>query len=363
MELHPLRVAEVAPVTDDSVAITFDVPDELRDAYDFAHGQHLVLVREAGGEELRRTYSICAPAGSGTLRVAVKRLEGGAFSSWAHSDLRAGDVLDVMTPGGRFTTALDPAHRRRYAAIAAGSGITPILSIAATILEREPDSEVALAYGNRTSGSIMFLEELEDLKDRHPQRFQLFHVLSREPQPAELLSGRLDRERLARFFDTLLLPDEVDEWFLCGPLELIEGARALLRERGVPGERIHREVFHADRPAPAARAAAARAAAAGDGRAQTEGAATVTAVLGGRASTLSVPRAGETILDALLAVRSDAPYACKGGVCGTCRCRVVAGETRMDLSYALEEAEIDSGFVLACQAHPVSDTVTVDFDQ
>lgn len=351
MKLHTLKVAEVEPVTHDSVAITFAVPSELRDEFDFAHGQHLVVERDG----LRRTYSICAPAGSGVLRVAVKRLPGGAFSTWAHEQLRPGDELAVMPPAGRFTTPLDPAQRKRYAGIAAGSGITPILSIVATILESEPHSQVALAYGNRTSGSIMFLEELEDLKDRHPERFELFHVLSREPQPVELLSGRLDRERLSRFFDTLLPVDDIDEWFLCGPLELIEGARELLRERGVPANRIHREVFHADdAPAPLPRPV--------DDGALPQEAATVTVLLDGRASTVAVAPDREPILEAVLRVRHDAPYACKGGVCGTCRAKVVEGEVRMDRSYALEESEQEDGFVLACQAHPLTDRVTLDFD-
>jgi ring-1,2-phenylacetyl-CoA epoxidase subunit PaaE len=352
VRLHTLQVSEVESVTDDSVAITFDVPAELRDDFDFAHGQHLVLARD----RLRRTYSICSPAGSGRLRVAVKRLPGGEFSSWAHSDLRPGDRLDVMTPGGSFTTPLDPANRKRYAAIAAGSGITPILSIIATILEREPRSEVALLYGNRTSRSIMFLEELEDLKDRHPERVELFHVLSREPQAVELLSGRLDRERLARFFDSLLPMDEVDEWFLCGPLEMIESARDLLLERGVAKQRIHREVFHVEgEPVRAARPA--------DDPGRAEEAATVTVRLDGRESAIAVHPSGETVLDALVRVRGDAPYACKGGVCGTCRARVVQGSVRMDRCYALEDAEVDAGIVLTCQAHPTSPSVTLDFDR
>jgi ring-1,2-phenylacetyl-CoA epoxidase subunit PaaE len=355
MGLHTLRVAAVEPVTDDSVAITFHLPEELRDAFDYAPGQHLVLVRRPeGAEELRRTYSICAPAGSGVLRVAVKRLPGGAFSTWANGELRPGDELEVMTPGGRFTVALDPAQCKRYTAIAAGSGITPVLSLVSSILAVEPSSEVALVYGNRTSGSVMFLEELEDLKDRHADRFELLHVLSREPQPAELLSGRLDRERLERLFATLLPVDEVDEWFLCGPLELIETTRALLRERGVPAGRIHREVFHAeDSPPPRPQSGASAA---------EPATATATAWLDGRATTFPVA-AGQTVLDALLQVRSDAPYACKGGVCGTCRAVVTEGETRMDRAYALEEAELDAGFVLACQARPCSERVVLDFDR
>lgn len=355
--MHTLRVAAVEPVTDESVAITFEVPEELRAAYDYAPGQHLVIVRRgdaAGGEELRRTYSICAPAGSGVLRVAVKRLEGGAFSTWANGELKPGEELEVMTPGGRFTVPLDPAQRKRYAAIAAGSGITPVLSLISTILAVEPASEVALVYGNRTSGSVMFLEELEDLKDAHPERFELLHVLSREPQPSELLSGRLDRERLARLFETLLPAGEVDEWLLCGPLELIETARALLREHGVPAERIHREVFHADdAPPPAPRPGE---------QAAEPSSATATALLGGRATAFPVA-AGQTVLDALLHVRGDAPYACKGGVCGTCRALVTEGEVRMDRTYALEDAELEAGFVLTCQAHPVSEQVALDFDR
>jgi ring-1,2-phenylacetyl-CoA epoxidase subunit PaaE len=355
--MHTLRVAAVEPVTDDSVAITFHVPDELRDAFDYAPGQHLVIVRRgdvADGEELRRTYSICAPAGSGVLRVAVKKLAGGAFSTWANGELKPGEELEVMTPGGRFTVPLDPARRKRYAAIAAGSGITPVLSLIATILAVEPESEVALVYGNRTSGSVMFLEELEDLKDAHPERFELLHVLSREPQPSELLSGRLDRERLTRLFETLLPAGEVDEWFLCGPLELIENARELLREHGVPAPRIHREVFHADdAPPPAPRPGE---------RAAEPSTATATAQLGGRSTAFPVA-AGQTVLDALLKVRGDAPYACKGGVCGTCRALVTEGEVRMDHTYALEEAELEAGFVLTCQAHPVTEQVALDFDR
>lgn len=352
MKLHNLRVADVEPLTDDSVAITFEVPPVLRDDFEFAHGQHVVLARNG----LRRTYSICSPAGSGTLRVAVKRLPDGAFSSWAHSELRPGDELDVMTPGGSFTTPLDPAHRKRYVAIAAGSGITPVLSIVSTVLEREPESQVVLVYGNRTSQSIMFLEELEDLKDRYPERFELFHVLSREPQLVDLLSGRLDRERLARFLDTVLAVDDVDEWFLCGPLELIESARALLLARGVAKERIHREVFHVD-------GEPVRAGRPGIDPALAEEATSVTVLLDGRESTIAVQPNGQSVLDALVQVRSDAPYACKGGVCGTCRARVTDGAVHMDRCYALEDVEVQKGFVLTCQAHPTTNRVSLDFDQ
>jgi ring-1,2-phenylacetyl-CoA epoxidase subunit PaaE len=354
---HPLAVAAVERLTDDAVAISFDVPPELAGDYRFAHGQHLVIVRgEEGGDELRRTYSICSPAtAGGGLRVAVKRLDGGAFSTWAHEALRPGDVLDVMTPGGRFTTALDPAVARHYLLIGAGSGITPLLSIASTVLEVEPDSRVTLLYGNRTSGSIMFLEELEDLKDRWGERFVLHHVLSREPREVELLSGRLDGAKVGAFLDLLIPPEDVDECFLCGPFELVEAAHATLLERGVAAERVHRELFHVEGAPPPTRPLGGDAAVAAER--------SVTVVLDGRATTFALSADGEPVLDALLSVRGDAPYACKGGVCGTCRARCTEGTVTMDHSYALEPGEIEAGYVLACQAHPASERVVLDFDQ
>lgn len=351
---HSLAVAAVDRVTDDAVAITFDVPEELAGAYRFAHGQHLVVVRREGGEEQRRTYSICAPAIDGaSLRVAVKRLEGGAFSTWAHESLRPGDRLDVMTPGGRFTTPLDPAHAKHYLLVGAGSGITPLLSIATTVLETEPGSRVTLLYGNRGTASIMFLEELEDLKDRHGARLVLHHILSREPRDVELLSGRLDGEKVGAFLDRLIPADGVDECFLCGPFELVEGARAALLERGVAQERVHRELFHVEATPPERKAAAGVPAAERS----------VTVILDGRATTFELSAAAEPVLDALLRVRGDAPYACKGGVCGTCRARCTEGAVTMDHTYALEPGEVEAGYVLACQAHPASERVVLDFDQ
>jgi ring-1,2-phenylacetyl-CoA epoxidase subunit PaaE len=351
--LHALRVAGVEPLTDDSVAITFDVPEELLAVFAFAPGQHVAIVRAAGGDEVRRSYSICSPAG-GPLRVAVKRLPDGRFSAYAHDELRAGDVLDVLPPAGRFTTTLDAGHAKHYAAIAAGSGITPVISILHSVLKAEPESRCSLIYGNRTTRSIMFLEELEDLKNRYPTRFQRFHVLSREPQESELAEGRIDPDKLERFLDNLIPEDTVDAWFLCGPFGMVEDARALLRGRGVPSGSIHRELFHAEDAAPSA------APPPPDG-APAQGAA-VTIVLDGRRTELTVPRDGQPILDAALAVRPDAPYACKGGVCGTCRCRVVEGVVRMDHAYALEDDEVEAGLRLACQSHPVSDRIVLDFD-
>ena len=264
-----------------------------------------------------------------------------------------------MTPSGRFTVPLAPGQTKHYCAIAAGSGITPILSILTTALEVEPGSQVTLVYGNRTSRSVMFLEELEDLKDRHLGRFQLLHVLSREQQEAELLNGRIDGAKLKVLLDTLIPPDDVDEWFLCGPEEMIETARAALLERGVDPGRIHRELFHVG---PSPRRSAAEAHGGQPGAEATGEAADVSILLDGRTSTFPLAAGGQSILDATLAVRADAPYACKNGMCGTCRAKVVEGTVAMDHNYALEDDELAAGFVLACQAHPRSDRVTLDFD-
>ncbi|HEU4598307.1 MAG TPA: 1,2-phenylacetyl-CoA epoxidase subunit PaaE [Solirubrobacterales bacterium] len=352
---HPLRVSEVERLTDDSVAVTLAIPAELREAFRHTPGQHVAVRRTgANGEEIRRTYSICAPAGSGQVRIAVKRLPGGAFSTWANEGLRPGEKLAVSPPVGTFTLPLGPGRSRRLVAISAGSGITPVVSLAATVLEREPESQFALIYGNRTSATTMFLEELQDLKDRYPERFELFSVFSREPQAVELFSGRLDRERLERLLDAFFPVDEVDQWLLCGPLGLIENARGLLVARGVDPDRVHREIFFAAAPTVAAAVAESDAG---------EDVASVRIRLDGREATLPVARGGAPILDTVLRSRADAPYACRGGVCGTCRARVLEGEVRMDAQYALEPGEVERGYVLACQAHPVSKRVFLDFDQ
>jgi ring-1,2-phenylacetyl-CoA epoxidase subunit PaaE len=353
-QLHALRVAEVETLTDDAVALTFDVPEELEEVFRFTPGQHVALVRRDHADAVRRNYSVCSPVG-GSLRVAVKLLPEGVFSSYVHSGLHLGDELDVLPPAGHFTVRLDPTRSRSCAAIAAGSGITPVLSILASVLAFEPHSTCTLIYGNRTTGSIMFVEELEDLKDRYPERFQMIHVLSREAQPVPLAEGRIDERKLELLLHTLLPPDGIDEWFVCGPYSMVETVRATLRGRGVAAASIHTELFHTSDPVVVERPQL-------EDPAALEGAPAVTLVLHGRRTDLRVPREGRSILDAALAVRPDAPYACKGGVCGTCRCRLVEGEVRMDHAYALEEDEVGAGIRLACQSHPVSDTVMLDFD-
>ncbi|WP_328502384.1 2Fe-2S iron-sulfur cluster-binding protein [Streptomyces sp. NBC_00457] len=348
---HTLPVAAVDRLTDDSVTLTLTVPPELQEEYRHSPGQHLALRRRADGTEIRRTYSICSPApgpeGPRTLRVGVRLVEGGAFSTYALKEINVGDELEVMTPAGRFT--LEPAPGL-YAAIVGGSGITPVLSIVSTLLAREPAARFCLIRSDRTSASTMFLEDVADLKDRYPERLQLVTVLSREEQQAGLPSGRLDQDRLTGLLPALLPVDDVAGWFLCGPYGLVQGAERALRGLGVARSRIHEEIFHVDPlttlatqvPAPAHSA--------------------VTARLDGRGGTWPV-QDGESLLETVLRNRPDAPYACKGGVCGTCRAFLVSGEVRMDRNFALEPEETESGYVLACQSHPVTEKVELDFDR
>lgn len=344
---HPLAVAEVERLTEDAAAVTFAVPPELRDVFDFAPGQALLLRRTIDGVEHRRHYSICAPAGA-PLRIGVREVPGGMFSQWLVHAVRPGDVVEVAPPTGSFRA--DPAAGGRHLCIAAGSGITPMLSIATSVLAT-PGSRVTLLYGNRTTSTVMFAEELADLKDVHPARFELVHVLSREPRDVELFTGRLDADRLRRLLTTVV-PLDVDHVWLCGPFGLLVDARAVLAELGVPPDRVHVELFYVDEPPPPVHHA----------ERVVEGVTSeVTVALEGRRTTTAVPR-DRRILDAVQEVRSDLPFACKGGVCGTCRARVVEGEVEMVRNYALEPDEVEQGFVLTCQSLPVSDCVTVDFD-
>ncbi|KQW53436.1 phenylacetic acid degradation protein [Nocardioides sp. Root1257] len=347
---HALRVAAIDELTDDAVALTFEVPPDLADEFVYTPGQHLNI---RGGDDVRRSYSICTAPSSGRLRIGVKRLPGGAFSEGVLSTLSVGDTLDVMTPAGRFTTALDPAASRHCVVVAAGSGITPVLSIVTAVLETEPSSSVTLVYANRTHRTVMFLDEVHDLKDRFPDRLQIVHVLSREASDVELLSGRLDGERL-RAIATALLPDAASaQWFLCGPQQMLVDLRAAVADLGVPDAQVHSELFHAD-PVPRAPLA--------DLAGSVDGAAHVTVRLGGRSSSFDLRPDGDPVLDAAVAVRSDLPFACKGGVCGTCRARLVTGTVAMDANYALEPDEIERGYVLTCQAHPTSEEVVLDYD-
>lgn len=341
-----LEVARVERLTDDAVAVTFAVPPDLADAFAFEAGQSLTLRRTVDGVEHRRSYSICAPVGAAP-RIGVRAIPDGLFSRWLVDDVAPGDTVDVLPPTGRWR--VEPGGR--HLCIGAGSGITPLLSVAATVLSG-PAAEVSLLYGNRTSGSVMFAEELADLKDRHGPRLSVVHVLSREPRDVELFSGRIDADRLRRLLATVAPLDGIDHVWVCGPYAMVVAARAVLAEAGVPPERVHVELFHVDEPPP--EVVRAEAAPSGDAR-------EVTAVLDGRAVTTAVDSAA-TLLDGLQTVRADLPFACKGGVCGTCRALVREGEVEMRRDYALEPAEIAAGYVLTCQSRPVSERVVVDFD-
>jgi ring-1,2-phenylacetyl-CoA epoxidase subunit PaaE len=345
---HPLTVAAVERLTDDSVAVTFNVPDDLRAAYDFRAGQSLTLRRVIDGQEERRSYSICAPAGA-PPRVGVRQIPDGLFSTWLAHEVRVGDTIEVQTPAGSFCA--DPAVAGRHLGIAAGSGITPMLSIASSVLAN-PDSQMTLLYGNRTTRSVMFAEELADLKNRYGARLDLVHVLSREPRDVELFSGRLDADRLRRLLTTLVPLQGLDHVWLCGPFGLIADARTVLDELGIAKEKVHYELFYVDVPPPALHRQAAFIE--GDVSA-------VTIVLDGRTTIAPMSKA-QTILGGAVATRADLPFACRGGVCGTCRARLTDGEVDLRRNYALDDDEIARGFILTCQSYPVTDAVTVDFD-
>jgi ring-1,2-phenylacetyl-CoA epoxidase subunit PaaE len=352
VEFHPLRVLEVSPLTDESVTVTFDVPEELIPTFEYLPGSHVTMRARIDGEDVRRSYSICSNANDGKLRVGVKRLPGGVFSNWAIERLKAGDTIEVMPPVGEFTILPDPGYAGHRVAIAAGSGITPVLSLISTTLESEPGSSWTLIYGNRTANSVMFLEELEGLKDRHADRFQLLHVLSREGSDLPLLSGRIDDVKIRLVHDRLLGGREVDDWYLCGPYELVMAARATLADLGVDADRIHDELFFAG---PLDQASLPPEPPPG------EGSVDLTVILDGRAVQTRMD-AGTSILDAALRVRSELPFSCKGGMCATCKGRIEEGEVRMDKNYALVDTELEAGYVLTCQSHPVTDRVVVRYD-
>ena len=346
-DFAPLRVAAVDRLCPDAVAVTFEVPPALADRYAFRPGQSLTVRRIVDGQDERRSYSICAPLGA-ALRIGVREIPGGTFSRWLVRDVRPGDQLDVSPPSGTFTPQLDAAAE--HVLIAAGSGITPLLSIASSVLQR-PRARVTLVYGNRRSDSVMFADEVADLKDAYHTRMQLAHVLSREPQEVALFTGRLDAPKLRELLPALCRPDDVDHWWLCGPYGMVVDAIDVLRELGVPNSRVHRELFYVeDTPPPPVR----------HEEPPVEGSA-VTVILDGRRTTTTVPR-DTAILDGAARARPDVPFACKGGVCGTCRARLVSGEVAMRRNFALEQAELDAGFVLTCQSRPVSEAVTVDYD-
>lgn len=362
---HPLRVAAVRPLTDDAIEVTFAVPEEVRDEFDYLAGQHVALRATLDGREVRRSYSLCraVDAGGGgdgprTISIAIKRDSGGRFSTWAQTGLKVGDRLEVMNPQGSFTSTLADLDGAHVAGIAAGSGITPLMALAATVLGRSETSRFTLVYTNRSSLDVMFLDDLSDLKDRYPTRLALHHVLSREQRTAPLLSGRLDEPRLRRILDQLVMPDTVDEWFLCGPLPLVQLCRDTLDDLGVDSAHVRYELFTpADGPRDEPGAGAPVTIA------EDEPVTRIEFTLDGQSQSVDSPVAArESILTAALRVRPDVPFACAGGVCGTCRARLLQGSVTMTENYALEPDELERGYVLTCQSHPTTDAVVVDYD-
>jgi ring-1,2-phenylacetyl-CoA epoxidase subunit PaaE len=350
---HRLTVDDLRRESADAVSMTFAIPKELADDYRFAPGQYLTLRTTLDGEEVRRSYSICSGPDDGELRIAVKRVDGGAFSSWAAEELRRGDTLEVMTPTGRFGVAVTPDAARIHVGFAAGSGITPVLSIAKGVLAREPNSRFFLFYGNRTTAGMLFREALEELKDRFIDRFSVFHVISGEEQDIPILHGRLDGEKVRVLLRALVPASTVDHVFVCGPTGMSEEIEATCRDLGIAEERIHVERFVSGlggKPRPKAVVAAS-----------APPKAFASLIIDGKRREVPVAD-GEAILDAALRGGVDLPFACKGGMCSTCRAKLVEGKAEMEVNYSLEPWELKAGFILTCQARPTTDKVVVDYD-
>ncbi len=348
---HRLRVAEVRRETPDCVSLTFELPPDVADDYRYTQGQHLTLRTTLDGEELRRSYSLCSGCDDNELRVAVKKVAGGRFSIWANDELKPGDAIDVMTPEGRFFTPLDDSHQKHYVAFAAGSGITPVLSLIRTTLVREPRSRFTLVYGNRRQSSVMFHETLEDLKDRYLTRFVLFNVFSREEQEIELFNGRLDAAKVRAFLHTLVPVDSIDEAFVCGPASMIDEVERALIDAGVPPTHVHVERFGVPGEATALPIDDAEAAQAKIGL-----------IIDGVKREIDFHRGQHSILDAGRAAGLDLPYSCKGGMCSTCRGKLLEGQVKMAKNYALEPHEVAAGFVLTCQSYPLTERVVISYD-
>ncbi len=369
IHFHPLTIKEIRSETPDCVSISFEVPTDLEPVFKFSHGQNLTVKTKIGNEEIRRSYSICTAPHENDLRVAVKRVETGLFSTYAHQ-LRAGDVLEVLPPTGRFYTSLDPKHKKKYLAFAAGSGITPVISIIKTTLAIEPSSHFTLVYGNRSRSSIIFLEELEGLKNKYLERFNLIHVLSRERVDSVLNAGRINSEKLVQL-SKLIDYSAMDEIFICGPEEMIFATKEFMEASGVEKKKIHFELFttpgqtvvgpdsYRDRESvPIDIGIRSR-----DSDSYREGPkAKITLKLDGRSFDFDLPFGGDTILDAALKLGADLPFACKGGVCSTCRAKLVEGEVEMEMNWALEPEEVEQGYILTCQSHPKTEKVVVDYD-
>jgi ring-1,2-phenylacetyl-CoA epoxidase subunit PaaE len=356
-QFYPLRVADVRRDTRDSVVVTLEPPGEHKDKFAFIQGQYLTFRHTFDGEEMRRSYSICAGRNEGTLRVGIKKVDGGWFSTWANEELKVGDTLEAMKPMGNFHAPLDSARARNYLGFAGGSGITPLVSIIKTVLAEEPKSSFTLAYGNRSVNAIMFREELEDLKNSHMGRFSIVHVLESEAPDIDLFSGILNREKCDALFEHWLNIAAADYAFICGPEPMMLAVADALKARGFPEAKIKFELFASAQPGKAREKAAIA------GGASKGAMCAATIILDGATRSFDMPKAGQSVLEAALAAKLDAPFACKAGVCSTCRAKVIEGEVEREANYALEDYEVRRGYVLTCQSHPVSDRLIVDYDQ
>jgi len=354
-KFYSLTIAQVRQETRDTIVATFAIPGALKERFAFVQGQHLTLRARVNGEDLRRSYSICSAVQDDDLRIAIKRTPGGQFSTWANDTLKPGVAVEVMPPMGHFNLPLDGASRKRYLAFAAGSGITPILSIIKTVLALEPHSSFTLVYGNRASSSVIFREELAELKDVYLERLALVYVMSREQQDIDLFNGRITRQKCEQLFDGWLDVADHDAAFVCGPESMMQEVSQALQAYGMPKDAIKVELFAASIPRKTKLAHTVPAGAAKDCE--------VTVVMDGNHRSFSMRRDEESVLDAALRQGVDMRYSCKGGVCATCRCKVLDGKVEMDANFALEDYEIARGFVLSCQAFPVTDRLVIDFDQ
>ncbi len=354
-DFHPLRVASLTSETRDAVVVTLEVPEAQREAFRFTQGQHLTLRARFAGEEIRRSYSICSAPHENQLRIAIKRVPGGLFSSWAHREMQPGHTIECMPPAGHFNVPLDPASERHHLAFAAGSGITPVLSIIKATLAGEPHSRVTLVYGNRASSSVIFREELANLKDRYLDRFNLVFILSREQQDIELFNGRIDREKTDQLLQHWIDPATVDVAYICGPQSMMQQVSDSLEQHGIARDRIKMELFFAG--APAAPRRPSPAASPGDRQCR------VTVIQDGRSRHFTTGKNQHTLLESALEQGIELPYSCKGGVCSTCRCKMTTGEVDMDVNFALEDYEVARGFILTCQSYPLTNEIVLDFDQ
>jgi len=350
-KFHALTIAQVKQESSDAISVLFNIPSELREDYRFIQGQHITFKSKINGQELRRSYSICSTAGDNEIKVAIKKVPGGAFSNWANSTLKKGDLIEVMTPEGKFHTQLNVNNKKHYVAFAAGSGITPILSIIKSTLKQEPLSSFTLVFGNSRQSTILFQEELEDLKNKYLTRFTIHNIFSREEQEVPLLNGRLDAKKVNEFLSSLLSISDIDEAFICGPGGMIDEVESALKTAGLSQEKIHLERFGVPDSDIKHRVEVGDAPQA-----------TITVIADGLKRDVQFREGDESILEVALKSGMDLPFSCKGGVCNTCRCKVLEGKVRMDRNFALEPDDVEAGFVLSCQSHPLTEKVVISFD-